>query len=123
VIAAAPVGLASAGQPAAHGPSKVKIHKLVTYWSDAMPPGADVSVTLQLGSYVGTNNGAVGVKKTFYADDDGLVEARFRWPSRWYTCAGAEYCHAHKWPQNARVQVQICDSGSVCARKWVRVRH
>src|SRR5439155_8979532 len=91
------VPVAAMGAAHAHGPSNVHVHQRVSYWSDALPPHQSVSVTLQLGSYVGSNNGATYIHKQFSTDDSGFVSATFRWPKHWYTCVGHD-CHQHNWP-------------------------
>jgi hypothetical protein len=110
-----------AGRPTRRltGPSRVKVGSMVSFRATGL--GGQVSVTMQPLENVGGNGAGASAGKLFRADVFGETAIRYRWPTRYFRCAGARNCTAYPWPKGARVQVAACGASGGCVRKTVRL--
>lgn len=133
VVAAGALALnaSAASGPKVKGPiggsKKVEPGKRVKFKANGFTPGAELTVQLQPKKHRRGNCCGAGPKKTFDTRESGSragsAVLRFRFPRRWFRCAGASNCSAHKWKKGSRADVNACTVDvAECARKTVRIK-
>jgi hypothetical protein len=107
-------------KPGLSGPRTVKIGKLVTFSAQGL--SGTLSVLMQPYENRGGNGFYATAGRTFRAGRDGSTTIRFRWPTTYKGCAGANNCVALRWRSGGKAVMSVCDNRTTCLRKTVTLR-